>query len=46
VQILRDKEALLSQALKDSDVVPEVAFCLGAPHRRIAPAGQFLDRAS
>jgi Flagellar hook-length control protein FliK len=46
VQILRDKEALLSQALKDSDVVPEVAFCLGAPHRRVAAAGQFLDRAS
>ena len=46
IQILREKEALLSQALKDSDVVPEVAFCLGAPHRRVAPAGQFLDRAS
>lgn len=46
IQILRDKEALLSQALKDSDVVPELAFCLGAPHRRAAPAGQFLDRAS
>jgi hypothetical protein len=46
VQILRDKEALLSQALKDSDVVPEVAFCFGAPQRRVAAAGQFLDRAS
>jgi hypothetical protein len=46
VQILREKEALLSQALKDSDVVPEVAFCLGAPQRRVAAAGQFLDRAS
>ena len=46
VDILRKNEALLSQALKDSDVVPEVAFCLGAPHRRVARAGQFLDRAS
>jgi len=46
VQILRQNEKLLSQALKETDVVPEVAFCLGAPHRRVAPAGQFLDRAS
>ena len=46
VQMLREKEALLSQALKESDVVPEVAFCLGAPHRRAAAAGQFLDSAS
>jgi hypothetical protein len=46
VQILRQNEKLLSQALKESDVIPEVAFCLGAPHRRVTPAGQFLDRAS
>ena len=46
VQILRQNEKLLSQALKETDVVPEVAFYLGAPHRRVAPAGQFLDRAS
>jgi hypothetical protein len=46
VQILRQNEKLLSQALKETDVVPEVAFCLGAPHRKVTPAGQFLDRAS
>ncbi|MEA2824636.1 MAG: hypothetical protein QOF03_1118 [Alphaproteobacteria bacterium] len=46
VHILRQNEKLLSQALKESDVVPEVAFCLGAPHRKVTPAGQFLDRAS
>jgi hypothetical protein len=46
VQILRQNEKLLSQALKESDVIPEVAFCLGAPHRKVTPAGQFLDRAS
>ena len=46
VQILRQNEKLLSQALKESDVVPEVAFHLGTPHRRAAPAGQFLVRAS
>jgi hypothetical protein len=46
VQILRDKETLLSQALKDSDVVPEVAFFFGTPNRPAAAAGQFVDRAS
>ena len=46
VQTLRKNEAQLNQALKDSDVIAEVAFCLGTPHRRIAAAGQFLDRAS
>ncbi|HMI97459.1 MAG TPA: flagellar hook-length control protein FliK [Micropepsaceae bacterium] len=46
LHILSEKESLLSQALKDSDVVAEVAFCFGAPQRRVAAAGQFLDRAS
>ena len=46
VQSLRAKEALLSKSLKDSDFEAEIAFCLGAPHRRAAAAGQFLDSAS
>jgi hypothetical protein len=46
VQSLRAKESLLSQSLKDCDVAAEIAFCLGTPHRRVAAAGQFLDRAS
>jgi hypothetical protein len=46
VQSLRAKEPLLSQSLKDSDLVAEIAFCLGTPHRRVAATGQFLDSAS
>ena len=46
VQSLQAKESLLSKSLKDSDLVAEIAFCLGTPHRRVAAAGQFLDRAS
>ena len=46
VQTLRAQEGLLSQALTDSDLVAEVAFCLGAPRRRAAASGQFLDSAS
>jgi hypothetical protein len=46
VQTLRSKEALLSQALRDSAFVPELAFCVGAPRAPAAAAGQFLDSAS
>jgi hypothetical protein len=46
VETLREKEALLSRSLKDSDFVAEIAFCLGAPRRRAATAGQFVDSAS
>jgi hypothetical protein len=46
VQTLRAKEALLSQSLQDSDFVAEIAFCLGAPRRRIAVAGQLVDSSS
>jgi hypothetical protein len=45
-QTLRSKETLLSDSLKDSDFVAEIAFCLGAPRRRVAAAGQLVDRAS
>jgi hypothetical protein len=46
VQALRAKEALLSQSLQDSDFVAEIAFCLGAPRRRVAAAGQLVDSSS
>jgi hypothetical protein len=46
VESLRAKESLLSQSLKDCDFAAEIAFCLGTPNRRVAAAGQFLDRAS
>jgi hypothetical protein len=46
VQSLRAKESLLSKSLKDTDFEAEIAFIVGAPHRRGPRAGQFLDSAS